>query len=68
MCGQSAYARTSPYLITTTKARYNQCTNLHRGHTFSAHDTFTRSVYVPQQIEPVTSHPDHNSQNLLQFD
>ncbi|WP_406706720.1 ogr/Delta-like zinc finger family protein [Sodalis sp.] len=70
LCGQAAHTRTSHYITTTTKERYNQCTNINNincGHTFITHETFTRSICVPQQIDPAPLHPGQNGQGMLQF-
>ncbi|WP_254304280.1 ogr/Delta-like zinc finger family protein [Candidatus Sodalis sp. SoCistrobi] len=54
-------------MTTTTKERYNQCTNINCGHTFITHETFTRSICVPRQIEPAPPHPGQSDQGMLQF-
>nr|WP_254304294.1 ogr/Delta-like zinc finger family protein [Candidatus Sodalis sp. SoCistrobi] len=43
--------------MTTTKERYNQCTNINCGHTFITHETFTRSICVPRQVDPAPPPP-----------
>ncbi|WP_213992083.1 ogr/Delta-like zinc finger family protein [Sodalis sp. dw_96] len=67
LCGQSAHARSSRELSIETKERYNQCTNLHCGHTFITMETYIRSIMTPGKVEKAQPHRSNNSQPTLNF-
>ncbi|CAI0863411.1 MULTISPECIES: ogr/Delta-like zinc finger family protein [Serratia] len=67
LCGQAAHTRSSSYITSTTKERYNQCTNINCGGTFVSHETFTRMISQPQTVDPVQPHPKSNGQTSLIF-
>jgi hypothetical protein len=67
LCGQAAHTRSSSYITSTTKERYNQCTNINCGGTFVSHETFTRMISQPQTIDPVQPHPKSSGQTSLIF-
>ncbi|CAI0834203.1 ogr/Delta-like zinc finger family protein [Serratia ficaria] len=67
LCGQAAHTRSSSYIISTTKERYNQCTNINCGGTFVSHETFTRMISQPQVVDPVQPHPKSGGQTSLIF-
>ncbi|MGO4746541.1 ogr/Delta-like zinc finger family protein [Serratia quinivorans] len=67
LCGQAAHTRSSSYITSTIKERYNQCTNINCGGTFVSHETFTRMISQPQTVDPVQPHPKSNGQTSLIF-
>ncbi|ANS42361.1 MULTISPECIES: ogr/Delta-like zinc finger family protein [Serratia] len=67
LCGQAAHTRSSSYITSTTKERYNQCTNINCGGTFVSHETFTRMISQPQTVDPVQPHPKSSGQTSLIF-
>ncbi|MCS4264930.1 ogr/Delta-like zinc finger family protein [Serratia sp. BIGb0163] len=67
LCGQAAHTRSSSYITSTTKERYNQCTNINCGGTFVSHETFTRMISQPQTADPVQPHPKSSGQTSLIF-
>lgn len=67
LCGQAAHTRSSSYITSTTKERYNQCTNINCGGTFVSHETFTRMISQPQTVDPVHPHPKSSGQTSLIF-
>ncbi|MBF1996614.1 ogr/Delta-like zinc finger family protein [Serratia symbiotica] len=66
-CGQAAHTRSSNYITNTTKERYNQCTNINCGCTFVSHETFTRVISKPHNVDPVSPHPQSGGQASLVF-
>lgn len=67
LCGQAAHTRSSSYITSTTKERYNQCTNINCGGTFVSHETFSRMISQPQTVDPVQPHPKSSGQTSLIF-
>ncbi|WJV54489.1 ogr/Delta-like zinc finger family protein [Pectobacteriaceae bacterium CE90] len=57
LCGSAAHTRSSYEVTSTTKERYNQCTNINCGHTFISHETYVRSISRPETVQPVAPHP-----------
>ncbi|WP_176487825.1 ogr/Delta-like zinc finger family protein [Candidatus Regiella insecticola] len=62
LCEQAAHTRTSFYVSSTTKERYQQCTNINCGHTFITMETFVRSIVKPQNVQSAPPHPAKNAQ------
>lgn len=59
-CHGPAHTRSSCEMSITTKERYYQCQNINCGHTFVCHETFIRSISVPNNVNHVPAHPTTN--------
>ncbi|WJV52962.1 ogr/Delta-like zinc finger family protein [Pectobacteriaceae bacterium CE90] len=59
LCGSAAHTRSSYEVTSTTKERYNQCTNINCGHTFISHETYVRAIMTPGKTAAVAPHSPH---------
>ncbi|RFU89060.1 MULTISPECIES: ogr/Delta-like zinc finger family protein [Citrobacter] len=67
LCGHNAHTRSSFQVSDKTKERYNQCQNIECGHTFITHETFVRSIAIPQRMHAAPPHPGSGGQSPLNF-
>lgn len=65
LCGTAAHVRSSRYLSENTKQRYNQCQNIHCGHTFVTMETIERSITIPSRGIPVLPRPNNYDQQSM---
>ncbi|HHR6404371.1 DNA-binding transcriptional regulator [Providencia rustigianii] len=56
LCGHAAHTRSSQQVSKETKERYNQCQNINCGATFVSHESVSRFIAKPSQVEPVIPH------------
>ena len=64
-CGHSAHTRSSYQVSSETKERYNQCQNINCGCTFVSHESVTKIVVKPVQVNLVEPHPSKFQQEAL---
>ncbi|WP_272684632.1 ogr/Delta-like zinc finger family protein [Providencia sp. PROV130] len=64
-CGHSAHTRSSYQVSSETKERYNQCQNINCGCTFVSHESVTKIVVKPVQVNLVEPHPYKYQQKTL---
>lgn len=67
LCGYTAHTRSSFQVSEKTKERYNQCQNIECGHTFITHETFVRSIAIPQKVCAAPPHPGAGGQCHMNY-
>ncbi|MCE9980024.1 late control protein B [Leclercia adecarboxylata] len=67
LCGHAAHTRSSFQVSDKTKERYNQCQNIECGHTFVTHESFVRSITIPQRQCAAPPHPTGGGQTHMSF-
>ncbi|MEZ3500764.1 ogr/Delta-like zinc finger family protein [Pantoea sp. KPR_PJ] len=53
LCQSAAHTRSSRYISTETKERYNQCQNINCSCTFKTHESVTGMIVTPGKIDKV---------------
>lgn len=65
LCGHAAHTRSSQQVSKETKERYNQCQNINCGATFVSHESVSRLICKPAQVNHVEPHLHKYQQSLL---